>query len=42
MARIDLRKLALRLKIIEILRTYAGHKCLQEAHAYWRRLICSN
>ena len=42
MARIDLRKLALRLKIIEMLQVHVRRKRLQEAYAYWCRLICSN
>ena len=42
MAQVDLHKLALRLKIIEMLQIYVSKRRLQEASAYWRRLIRSN
>ena len=42
MAQIDLRKLALRLKVTEMIRIYARRRILQEAGAYWRRLILPN
>ncbi len=42
MARIDLHKFALRLKVAEMVKTYARQRMLREAHAYWRRLICPN
>ncbi len=42
MAQVDLHKLALRLKIIEMIQIYASKRRLQEASAYWRRLIRSN
>ena len=42
MAQIDLRKLALRLKVIEILEIYAYRRKIQEAQRYWRGLICPN
>jgi hypothetical protein len=42
MAHVDLRKLALRLKVIEMLQAYLREKRLQDATAYWRRLIRSN
>lgn len=38
----DLRKLALRLKIIEMLRIHATQRQLQEAARCWRRLIRPN
>ena len=38
----DLRKLALRLKIIEMLRIHANQRQLQEAAHRWRRLIRPN
>jgi len=42
MARIDLRKFALRLKVVEMIEIYARRRLLQEAHRYWRRLIQPN
>lgn len=38
----DLRKLALRLKIIEMLRIHASQRQLHEAVSCWRRLIRPN
>lgn len=42
MARIDLRKLALRLKVVEMLKIYAERRRMREAPALWRRLIRPN
>ena len=42
MTRIDLRKLALRLKVTEMIKFYTRQRLLQEAHIYWRRLILPN
>ena len=42
MAQIDLRKLALRLKITEMLAIHAKHRMMEEAHEYWRRMIQPN
>jgi len=42
MARIDLHKLALRLKVAEMIRIYARRRSLEEASTYWRRLILPN
>ena len=41
-ARVDLRKLALRLKVVEMLRIYAERRRKREAPALWRRLIHPN
>ena len=40
--RVDLRKLALRLKVVEMLRIYAERRRMREAPAIWRRLIRPN
>ena len=42
MQRIDLHKLALRLKVIEIVRGYAHRRRLREAADLWRALIQHN
>ncbi len=42
MAQIDLRKLALRMKLMEMIRIYAQRRMLQDASIYWRRLILPN
>lgn len=42
MQQIDLRKLALRLKVIEAVRRYAGQRRLREAGVLWRALIQPN
>ena len=42
MVRVDLRKLALRLKVVEMLRIYAERRQVREAPALWRRLIRPN
>ncbi|MEE3260141.1 MAG: hypothetical protein VX293_13120 [Candidatus Latescibacterota bacterium] len=42
MAKIDLHKLALRLKVIEMIKIHARRRLLAEAHTYWRRLIQPN
>ena len=42
MARIDLRKLALRLKVVEMIRLHARRRLMAEASAFWRRLIGPN
>ena len=42
MTRIDLRKFALRLKIVEMLKMHARRRMLDEAAEYWRRLILPN
>ena len=39
MAQIDLQKLALRLKIVELLKTQARRRGLREARTLWRNLI---
>ncbi len=39
---IDLHKLALRLKVIEMIRIHAWRRQLREAMVYWRRLILKN
>ncbi len=39
---IDLRKFALRLKIIEMLDNFTRLRIQREAHAYWRRWIHPN
>jgi hypothetical protein len=42
MAQIDLHKLALRLKVIEMIKIHARRRLLAEAYQYWRRLIQPN
>ncbi|MFC1526620.1 hypothetical protein ACFL6X_07420 [Candidatus Latescibacterota bacterium] len=42
MARIDLQKLALRLKVVEMLKIHALRRQLAEAAALWRRLVHPN
>lgn len=42
MSRIDLRTLALRLKVIEMLRIYAERRKMAQAPAFWRRLVWPN
>ena len=42
MRQVDLRKLALRLKIIEVLQIQLKKKRLKEALEYWRRFIRAN
>lgn len=42
MAQIDLRKLALRLKVIEMLDLYTKRRKMEEVHQYWRSLIQPN
>jgi len=42
MEHVDLRRLALRLKVIEMLHVQLRKKRLKEAPEYWRRLIRSN
>ena len=42
MLQIDLRKFALRLKVIEMIRIHARRRMLAEAGAYWRSLIGPN
>ena len=42
MEQIDLHRLALRLKIMEILQSHLRKKRLQDAPDYWRRLIRAN
>lgn len=39
---IDLHKLALRLKVIEMIRIHAWQRQLREAMVYWRRFIRPN
>ncbi len=39
---IDLRKLALRMKIVEMLRIYLRRKGMADARSRWRRLIGPN
>jgi hypothetical protein len=39
---IDLRTLALRLKIVEMLRLYSERRQAAEPSASWRRLVCPN
>ncbi|MEW6752635.1 MAG: hypothetical protein AB1505_16870 [Candidatus Latescibacterota bacterium] len=42
MARIDLRKFALRLKVIEMVKLYARQRMVEEARTCWRRYILPN
>ena len=42
MARIDLRKLALRLKILEMLKIYTRRRQLEGAPEHWRRTVRPN
>jgi len=42
MTRADLHQLALRLKIIEMLRLHASQRQLREASSCWRRLVRPN
>ena len=42
MSKIDLRKLALRMKIVEMLRIYLRRKGMADARSRWRRLIGPN
>lgn len=42
MSRIDLRTLALRLKVIEMLRIHAERQKMAQAPAFWRRLVWPN
>lgn len=39
---VDLHKLALRFKVLEMIKAYTCQRQLREAPAYWRRLICPN
>lgn len=42
MAQIDLRKFALRLRVIEALRLYARQRLAKDARQRWRRYIVPN
>ena len=42
MSKIDLRKLALRMKIVEMLKIYMSRRGLEDASSRWRRLIGPN
>ena len=42
MAKIDLHKLALRLRVTEMLKIHARRRLMAEAYVYWRRLIQPN
>ena len=42
MSDIDLRKLTLRLKVVELIKLHISRRTLAEAAAYWRRLIRPN
>lgn len=42
MSRVDLRKLALRLKILEMLRIHADRRRLMEAASLWRHMVQPN
>ena len=42
MPHLDLHKLALRLKVVEMLRIYAAQRGMAEAVALWRRLRYPN
>jgi hypothetical protein len=42
MTTIDLRKFALRLKLLEMLRIYAERRAARESGMYWRSLILPN
>ncbi len=42
MSRIDLHKLALRMKIVEMLKIHLSRRRLARASVYWRRLIRPN
>jgi hypothetical protein len=41
-SRVDLRKLALRLKIVEMLRIYTERRKLRDAATVWRRWVGPN
>jgi hypothetical protein len=42
LSRVDLRKLALRWKIVEMLRIHSERRKLAEAVRFWRRLVGPN
>ena len=42
MNHVDLRKLALRLKVVEMLKVYADRRRLREALSMWRQWIHPN
>ncbi|MDA0334484.1 MAG: hypothetical protein O2782_04905 [bacterium] len=42
MPQIDLQKLALRLKVVELLRLYVEHQQGVQPSAWWRRFVCPN
>lgn len=42
MSDVDLRKLALRLKILEMLRIHAERRLLAEPFALWQKAVCPN
>lgn len=42
MPRPNLRRLALMLKVVEMIRIHAHQRFMREAGAYWRRLIRPN
>jgi hypothetical protein len=42
MPHVDLQKLALRLKIVEMLKEYTRRQGRRDAHMIWRRLIQAN
>ncbi len=42
MPHIDLRKLALRLKVVELLRLYAEQQQGVQPSAWWQRFVCPN
>jgi hypothetical protein len=42
MAEPDLGKLALRLKVVEMIRKHARRRLMENAYSYWRRLIQAN
>jgi len=42
MSEFDLHKVALRLKVVEIIRMHARQRLMKNAYEYWRRLIQAN
>lgn len=42
MSHVDLRKLALRLKVLEMLRTYAERRKMANPAAWWLWYVCPN
>ncbi len=42
MSELDLYKLALRLKVVEMIKIHARRRLMENAYSYWRRLIQNN